>query len=456
MGYTMVYGVLQLINFAHGEIYMTGAFAGLLLVTVAKLPFWLALPGAMLIASLVGVTVEFVAYRPLRRSSRLAVLISAIGMSIFLQNVALWIFGPATRSFPPPFQVSVLPKSPLPPNPPEAPPPSPQYRQELTAAHVTPQFSAPAAFDGAFGAWEQHPPLAPPPRQGDVRLWLAAMGTAFVAALCLVLCAVMTAATLRGGTVHASGKPHRDVRYADSWFHTAGAIPVDVADHPFYALPAPGAVACEIPEFNAATVAGWEEFTEVIGPCLNAMWLSPLEELGLRPQEPHYVILDEIPAELRDESEEEGVTLAYYLEHELSITILVPNVRKLLRYPGMDDKRIWFALVAHEYGHHLQGETGLLDAAYTLQLDAKSTRQELQLGRQIELQAECLAGTGVAAIAGHDHADVAFVNRNFNEGTGDSDTHGSADNRVHWFNAGATAETMAACNTFAAEDRLVR
>ncbi|MFO7265548.1 MAG: branched-chain amino acid ABC transporter permease [Limnochordales bacterium] len=108
LGYTMVYGVLQLINFAHGEIYMTGAFAGLLLVTVAKLPFWLALPGAMLIASLVGVTVEFVAYRPLRRSSRLAVLISAIGMSIFLSNLGLWIFGPATRSFQPPFRVATL------------------------------------------------------------------------------------------------------------------------------------------------------------------------------------------------------------------------------------------------------------------------------------------------------------------------------------------------------------
>src|SRR5690606_41053161 len=95
----MVYGVLQLINFAHGEIYMVGAFVGLLLVTVVKLPFLTALPGAMLIASLVGVTVEFVAYRPLRRSSRLAVLISAIGMSIFLSNLGLWIFGPATRSF---------------------------------------------------------------------------------------------------------------------------------------------------------------------------------------------------------------------------------------------------------------------------------------------------------------------------------------------------------------------
>lgn len=109
----MVYGVLQLINFAHGEIYMVGAFVGLLLVTVVELPFLLALPLAMLAASLVGVTVEFLAYRPLRRSSRLAVLISAIGMSIFLQNVALWIFGPATRSFRPPFPVNVLEVGPL-------------------------------------------------------------------------------------------------------------------------------------------------------------------------------------------------------------------------------------------------------------------------------------------------------------------------------------------------------
>lgn len=113
LGYTMVYGVLQLINFAHGEIYMVGAFVGLLLVTVVELPFLLALPLAMAAAALVGITVEFVAYRPLRRSSRLAVLISAIGMSIFLQNVALWIFGPATKSFAPPFPVSFIQIGPL-------------------------------------------------------------------------------------------------------------------------------------------------------------------------------------------------------------------------------------------------------------------------------------------------------------------------------------------------------
>ncbi|HEY8417195.1 MAG TPA: branched-chain amino acid ABC transporter permease [Limnochordales bacterium] len=108
LGYTMVYGVLQLINFAHGEIYMMGAFTGLLLVTVAKLPFPLALLLAMGSTALLGIIIELLAYRPLRRSSRLSVLISAIGMSIFVQNVALWIWGPSTRSFLPPFPVTTF------------------------------------------------------------------------------------------------------------------------------------------------------------------------------------------------------------------------------------------------------------------------------------------------------------------------------------------------------------
>lgn len=108
LGYTMVYGVLQLINFAHGEIYMVGAFAGLLFITQAELPFPVAFLGAMAVAALTGVTVEFIGYRPLRRSPRLAVLISAIGMSIFIQNVALWIWGPSTRRFLPPFSVSTF------------------------------------------------------------------------------------------------------------------------------------------------------------------------------------------------------------------------------------------------------------------------------------------------------------------------------------------------------------
>lgn len=105
LGYTMVYGIILLINFAHGEIYMAGAFVGLLLVTVFKVHIVFAFLGAMLFCLIMGITIERVAYRPLRRSTRLAALISAIGVSIFLSNLANLIFGPSPTSFPPTEQI---------------------------------------------------------------------------------------------------------------------------------------------------------------------------------------------------------------------------------------------------------------------------------------------------------------------------------------------------------------
>ncbi|MDK2855707.1 MAG: branched-chain amino acid transport system permease protein [Bacillota bacterium] len=108
LGYTMVYGILGLINFAHGEIYMAGAFLGLFLTAGLKLPFLLAFPLATGGAAVLGVIVERVAYRPLRNSPRLSALISAIGVSIFLQNLTLTVAGPATRPFPRPFGIRVL------------------------------------------------------------------------------------------------------------------------------------------------------------------------------------------------------------------------------------------------------------------------------------------------------------------------------------------------------------
>ena len=107
LGYTMVYGIIELINFAHGEIYMFGAFVGLILVTTLKVPFVLAFLLAMAAGALLGVTVEYFAYRPLRQSSRLAALISAIGASIFLSNLALLIMGPTPYTFPSPFEMKV-------------------------------------------------------------------------------------------------------------------------------------------------------------------------------------------------------------------------------------------------------------------------------------------------------------------------------------------------------------
>ncbi len=100
LGYTMVYGILMFINFAHGEIYMFGAFIGWYLMIRMGLHFVPALLVTIATVTLLGVTIEKIAYRPLRFVSRLGPLITAIGVSIFLQNLAALIFGTDPRPFP--------------------------------------------------------------------------------------------------------------------------------------------------------------------------------------------------------------------------------------------------------------------------------------------------------------------------------------------------------------------
>ena len=99
VGYTMVYGVIELINFAHGEIYMLGAFLTLSFLSTG-MPLVLAVILAMLAVAAIGVLLDIVAYRPLREAPRLAALITAIGMSIFLQNLAMIIWGSRPLPFP--------------------------------------------------------------------------------------------------------------------------------------------------------------------------------------------------------------------------------------------------------------------------------------------------------------------------------------------------------------------
>jgi branched-chain amino acid transport system permease protein len=96
----MIYGILGLINFAQGEIYMAGAFAAVILLSAYKVNFFVAVLFGMGVAALLGVVLERVAFRPLRGGHPLVPLISAIGASIFLQSLALLLFGPADRSFP--------------------------------------------------------------------------------------------------------------------------------------------------------------------------------------------------------------------------------------------------------------------------------------------------------------------------------------------------------------------
>ncbi|MCH5273890.1 MAG: branched-chain amino acid ABC transporter permease [Lachnospiraceae bacterium] len=93
LGYTMVYGIAKMINFAHGDIIMVGAYALYMLWAVVKLPLPLAMLLTVVICSVLGVTIERVAYKPLRNAPSLAVLITAIGMSFLLQAVSLLLFG---------------------------------------------------------------------------------------------------------------------------------------------------------------------------------------------------------------------------------------------------------------------------------------------------------------------------------------------------------------------------
>lgn len=92
LGYTMVYGIIRLINFAHGEIMMAGAYIAFLLATTTGLSFVPIMIISMIISAVIGVLVEIVAYRPLRKAPRISVLITAIGVSFFLQNLALVLF----------------------------------------------------------------------------------------------------------------------------------------------------------------------------------------------------------------------------------------------------------------------------------------------------------------------------------------------------------------------------
>ncbi|MDR0487891.1 MAG: branched-chain amino acid ABC transporter permease [Propionibacteriaceae bacterium] len=101
LGYTMVYGIIKLINFAHGDVYMVGAFVGYFSMSTFKLGFVESLLIAMMICTMLGVLIERVAYRPLRNSSRIAVLITAIGVSLLLEYTMMYFVGAGVRSYPP-------------------------------------------------------------------------------------------------------------------------------------------------------------------------------------------------------------------------------------------------------------------------------------------------------------------------------------------------------------------
>ncbi len=100
LGYTMVYGIAKMLNFAHGDVIMVGAYMIFTSVALARFPSIVGILICVLFSALLGITIEFLAYRPLRRAPSLSVLITAIGVSYLLQNLALLIFGSDPKSVP--------------------------------------------------------------------------------------------------------------------------------------------------------------------------------------------------------------------------------------------------------------------------------------------------------------------------------------------------------------------
>lgn len=99
LGYTMVYGIAKMLNFAHGDIIMVGGYAVFTAMSSSWCPVWLSVIIGIVVCTVLGVLTEKIAYKPLRNAPPLAVLITAIGVSYLLQNVALLIFGSAAKNF---------------------------------------------------------------------------------------------------------------------------------------------------------------------------------------------------------------------------------------------------------------------------------------------------------------------------------------------------------------------
>ncbi len=100
LGYSMVYGIAKMLNFAHGDVIMIGAFVTFFTISTFKLPVFISIILAVVVCTVLGVVIERLAYKPLRQASSLAVLITAIGVSYFLQNFAQIMWGSDTKIFP--------------------------------------------------------------------------------------------------------------------------------------------------------------------------------------------------------------------------------------------------------------------------------------------------------------------------------------------------------------------
>ncbi|MFL1428878.1 MULTISPECIES: neutral zinc metallopeptidase [unclassified Nocardiopsis] len=300
-------------------------------------------------------------------------------------------------------------------------------------------------YDGQYGWPVQQwgPPPPPPPRRG--RGVLAASAVAATVALAALVASVVIVVATPQPEPAPTGE-NLAAYYDDRLSEPPGRVTINIADHPLYDAATPQDIACDVPELDSGSDDSWEEFATATGHCLDELWAPVFDDLGLSVDTPEITVTRESP----DSGDEEGYTLAYYESELERITVVLPNVRTLGgQIPAQAHEDVWVALMGHEYGHHVQYVTGILDISHEMRRKSASEAEELDTLRRTELQAECMAGIGLRAITGADERSLRWVNENFNGG-GDLPTHGTATNRAHWLEQGWNEATVGGCNTYGA------
>lgn len=294
-------------------------------------------------------------------------------------------------------------------------------------------------------AWYGPPAYSPPARrdQSGTILFLSCVA-AVVAVVSLVAGVSVVVVTPRQPDT-PNGVDVATVRN-DDLRARPNRVDVDLIDHPLYGVAMPPPVDCGLPALDVDSDASWEAFASEAGACLNELWSPVMDELRLLPDLPEITVTEET----LDTDTEDSFTLAYYESDRGLITVVLPNVREVSESISGDEQEVvWLALMGHEYAHHVQYATGILNVSHELRRTAGSPADELETLRRTELQAECMAGVGLRGLTDPDGDALDVVNRHFNDG-GDLDTHGSAANREHWLRAGWEGTTVSGCNTYGA------
>ncbi|MBK1786690.1 neutral zinc metallopeptidase [Prauserella cavernicola] len=293
--------------------------------------------------------------------------------------------------------------------------------------------SAPLIEDLPLSRWDRQEPPAEPARRRPPR-WRRALPLVVCSLFACVLVAVVAAIQTRPGAVGAADRPGAD------------AAP-DPRDNALLTLSVPlPSVACSLPELGLDPSA-LQDYYDAEIRCLEQAWTPVLAEVG--------ATVSGVSVRLDDDPSTRcgalpPATEATGLYCHLDDTIYLPHDRVLASLGPSTEAHL--ATVAHEYGHHVQRLSGILDMANReLGSYERDSPQDHELHRRVELQANCFAGLFLASASGRGSISAADAEAAVNDFRNwvDSDTHGSSETQLRWARAGFDDGTVATCDTWA-------